>query len=93
MDTTYKKGELFMDNVTYHPKAILKKSKSLTIWENHLRSKENDLKHRELDLIQMRRELRFKEIQIDAERKRHIIQAILMFFIGMLSGALIASAL
>lgn len=82
-----------MDNITYHPKAILKKSESLTIWESHLRSKENDLKHRELDLIQMRREVRFKEIQIDAERKRHIVQVILMFFTGMISGALIASAL
>ena len=80
-----------MDNITYHPKAILKKSESLTIWENHLRSKENDLKHRELDLIQMRREVRFKEIQIDSERKRHIIQIVLSLFIGIISGALISN--
>ena len=80
-----------MDNITYHPKAILKKSESLTIWENHLRSKENDLKHRELDLIQMRREVRFKEIQIDSERKRHIIQIALSLFIGIISGSLISN--
>jgi hypothetical protein len=41
----------------------------------------------------MRREVRFKEIQIDAERRRHIVQVVLTFFIGMISGALIGSAL
>ena len=80
-----------MDNITYHPKAIHKKSESLTIWENHLRSKENDLKHRELDLIQMRREVRFKEIQLDSERKKHLLQTWLTFFIGMISGVIIVS--
>jgi hypothetical protein len=82
-----------MDNITYHPKAILKKSESLTTWESHLRSKANDLKHRELDLIQMRREVRFKEIQIDAERKKHLLQTWLTFFIGMIAGAIIGRAI
>jgi len=80
-----------MDNITYHPKAILKKSESLTAWESHLRSKENDLKHRELDLIQMRREVRFKEILLDSERKKHLLQTWLTFFIGMISGVIIVS--
>lgn len=80
-----------MDNITYHPKEIVKKSKSLTTWENRLRSKENDLKHRELDLIQMRREVRFKEIQLEAENRKHLLQVWLTFFIGLISGTLMTS--
>jgi len=82
-----------MDNITYHPKAILKKSESLTNWENHLRSKENDLKHRELDLIQMRREMRFKEIQIEDEKRKHLFHVWITFFIGLVAGSLISAGL
>lgn len=80
-----------MSNITYHPKAIIKKSESLTTWENHLRSKENDIKHRELDLIEVGRELRYKEVQIDSERKKHLFQVWVTFFIGLTSGLLLSN--
>ena len=80
-----------MDNITYHPKAIIKKSESLTTWENHLRSKENDIKHRELDLIEVGREIRYREVQIESERKRHLFQVWLTFFIGLIAGAMLSS--
>jgi hypothetical protein len=81
-----------MDNVTYHPKAILQKSEELTLWEKNLRKKSNDIEQKYIDIIEMRREIRYREVSIENETRRHFIHCILLFFIGLSVGIVISTS-
>ncbi len=81
-----------MDNLTYHPKAILQKSEALTLWEKNLRKKANDIEQKYIDIIEMRREIRYREVSLEGERRRHFVHCIALFFIGLSVGIVVSAA-